>query len=180
MKNNFWGLIWSSFSVIQTLWLGLLGFVASILAWAYAGQTPIPLVVVFVIITVAVLAIATLIRALRTAFEEYQKVKQSVIPNILRVQKDGNNNIVCLLESSNSFSIELLISFYYTDEDGFERLIGEGFVEYINPNDGRIQAVIDKPQITYQAILDRLASNDVKVIQETRVRPGVLRKHSPP
>jgi cell division protein FtsL len=107
-------------------------------------------------------------------------IKQGVSPKILRAKKDGNNNFVCLLEASNLFVIEMLISFYYTDEDGFERLIGEGFVEYINPNDGKIQAIIDKPKTVYQTILDRLVNNDSKVFQATVVRPGILRKHTPP
>jgi hypothetical protein len=180
MKNNFWGLIWSSLREVNNSILTILSYGLSIFLTIVAGKSSVPLYIVIIIVTVALLALATFFRALETTLEEYRKLKQSVIPKILRVQKDGNNNLVCLLESSNSFSIELLISFYYTDEDGFERLIGEGFVEYINPNDGRIQAVIDKPQTAYQAMLDRLASNDLKIIQETRVRLGVLRKHSSP
>jgi hypothetical protein len=175
MKNNFWGLIWSSFSVIQTFWLGLLGFVASLLAWAFAGQTPIPLVVLFVIITIAILVIATLIRALQTALEEYQRVKQNIIPTILRVQKDANNNIQCLLEASNLFAAQLMISFYYTDEDGFEVLIGEGFVKNVQ-SDQKIQTVLDQPEAGYQNVLDRLANNDLKIIQRIKVKPSIYKK----
>ena len=144
------------------------------------------------------LLIATLLSAVNALLRQKQKleaevkqlqevnqnleteIKQGITPRILRSQKQGNNNILCLLDSSSLFTIELLVSFYYTDVDGFERLIGEGFVEYINPKDGKIHAIIDKPQTIYQAILDRLASNDLKIIQETRVRPGVLRKYSSP
>jgi hypothetical protein len=175
MKNSFWGLIWSSFSVIQTFWLGLLGFVASILAWAFAGQTPIPLVVVFVIITIALLAIATLIRALRTALEEYQRVKQNVIPKILRVQKDANNNIQCLLEASDLFAVQMMVSFYYTDEDGFEVLIGKGFVKNVQ-SDQKIQIILDQPEASYQNVLDGLANNDPKIIQKIKVRPSIYKK----
>ena len=175
MKNNFWGLIWSSFSVIQTFWLGLLGFVASVLAWAFAGQTPIPLVVLFVIITMAILAIATLCKALQTALEEYHRVKQNIIPKILRVQKDANNNIQCLLEASNLFAAQLMISFYYTDEDGFEVLIGEGFVKNVQ-SDQKIQTVLDQPEAGYQNVLDRLANNEDKIIQRIKVKPSIYKK----
>jgi hypothetical protein len=179
MKNSFWGLIWYSLREVNNSILTILSYVVSIVFAVLAGKASIPLYLVIIIVTLSLLIIATLIRALERSLEEYDKVKLSLIPKIIRVQKDNSNNIVCLLEPSNSFSIELLISFYYTDEDGFERLIGEGFVEYIN-NEGKIQAVIDQPQSSYRVILDRLASNDLKIIQKTIIRPGVLRKHSPP
>ena len=174
MKNNFWGLIWSSFSVIQTFWLGLLGFVASVLAWAFAGQTPIPLVVLFVIITIAILVIATLIRALQTALEEYQRVKQNIIPTILRVQKDANNNIQCLLEASDLLANDIYISFYYTDDDGFENLIAIGFVNVIQ-NDGKIQAILNQPYPNYQNIIDALDGNDPKLIEKIIIKPSIPR-----
>ena len=175
MKNNFWGLIWSSFLGIQSLVLGFLGFVASLLAWVFAGQTPIPLVVLFVIITMAILAIATLCKALQTALEEYHRVKQNIIPKILRVQKDANNNIQCLLEASNLFAAQLMISFYYTDEDGFEVLIGEGVVKNVQ-SDQKIQTVLDQPEAGYQNVLDRLANNEDKIIQRIKVKPSIYKK----
>ena len=175
MKNNFWGLIWSSFLGIQSLVLGFLGFVASLLVWAFAGQTPIPLVVLFVIITIAILVIATLITALQTALEEYQRVKQNIIPKILRVQKDANNNIQCLLEASNLFAAQLMISFYYTDEDGFEVLIGEGVVKNVQ-SDQKIQTVLDQPEAGYQNVLDGLANNDDTIIQRIKVKPSIYKK----
>jgi hypothetical protein len=116
---------------------------------------------------------------LEKALEEYAKMKQSMIPKILRVQKDANNNIECLLEASDLFAAESMISLYYTDEDDFERLIGVGSVRYIN-NKKRIQVVIDEPKITYQNILDKLANNDLKVMQKTRVSPSVIKKFNQP
>jgi len=107
------------------------------------------------------------------------EIKQRIIPKILRVQKDANNNIRCLLEASDLFAHKSMISLYYTDEDDFERLIGVGFVDSIN-NKGRIQVVIDEPEITYQNILDKLANNDLKVMQQTRVSPSVTKKYNQP
>jgi hypothetical protein len=130
-------------------------------------------------VTLSVLIIATLVRALQKALEEYAKMKQSMIPKILRVQKDANNNIECLLEASDLFAAQSMISLYYTDEDDFERLIGVGFVQSIN-NKKRIQVVIDEPKITYQYILDKLANNDLKVMQQTRVSPSVIKKYNQP
>jgi hypothetical protein len=40
--------------------------------------------------------------------------------------------------------------------------------------------VIDEPEITYQNILDKLANNDLKVIQQTRVSPSAIKKYNQP
>ena len=179
MKNNFWGLIWSSFREVNNSILTILSYAISILLAVVASKASVPLYLLIIIVTLSLLIIATLVRALQKALEEYAKMKQSMIPKILRVQKDANNNIECLLEASDLFAAESMISLYYTDEDDFERLIGVGSVRYIN-NKKRIQVVIDEPKITYQNILDKLANNDLKVMQKTRVSPSVIKKFNQP
>ncbi|NCS76395.1 MAG: bZIP transcription factor [Microcystis aeruginosa K13-07] len=197
MKNNFWGLIWSSFNEIQGVLLGLLGFLGGIALIRYPDHTSIPLDLVIIVSFFTLLLIATLLSAVNALLRQKQKleaevkqlqevnqkleteIKQRIIPKILRVQKDANNSLQCLLESSDLFAAQFIISFYYTDEDDFERLIGVGFVESIN-NKGQIQVVIDRPEITYQDILDKLANNDLKVMQQTRVSPSVTKKYNQP
>ena len=179
MKNNFWGLIWSSFREVNNSILTILSYAISILLAVVASKASVPLYLLIIIVTLSLLIIATLVRALEKALEEYAKMKQSMIPKILRVQKDANNNIECLLEASDLFAAQSMISLYYTDEDDFERLIGVGFVDSIN-NKGRIQVVIDEPEITYQNILDKLANNDLKVMQKTRVSPSAIKKYNQP
>ena len=179
MKNNFWGLIWSSFREVNNSILTILSYAISILLAVVASKASVPLYLLIIIVTLSLLIIATLVRALEKALEEYAKMKQSMIPKILRVQKDANNNIECLLEASDLFAAQSMISLYYTDEDDFERLIGVGFVQSIN-NKKRIQVVIDEPKITYQYILDKLANNDLKVMQQTRVSPSVIKKFNQP
>jgi len=178
MKNNFWGLIWSSLLGIQSLVLGFLGFVASLLAWAFAGQTPIPLVVLFVIITIAILAIATLCKALQTALEEYEKLKRSIIPKILVVFEE-NNDVLCLLEPSELFSQGITISFYYTNEDNIEALIADGYIKHIQTA-RKIQAVIDRQVPGRQDILKRLVNKEQKIIDKVTVKPGNTRNFSSP
>ena len=197
MKNNFWGLIWSSFNEIQGVLLGLLGFLGGIALIRYPFNTSIPLDLVIIVSFFTLLLIATLLSAVNALLRQKQKleaevkqlqevnqnleteIKQRIIPKILRVQKDANNNIQCLLEASDLFAAQSIISLYYTDEDDFEMLIGVGFVESIN-NKGLIQVVIDEPEITYQDILDKLANNDLKVMQQTRVSPSVIKKYNQP
>ena len=175
MKNNFWGLIWSSFREVNNSILTILSYAISILLAVVASKASVPLYLLIIIVTLSVLIIATLVRALQKALEEYAKMKQSMIPKILRVQKDANNNIECLLEASNLFAAQLMISFYYTDEDGFEVLIGEGFVKNVQ-SDQKIQTVLDQPEAGYQNVLDRLANNEDKIIQRIKVKPSIYKK----
>jgi hypothetical protein len=68
-----------------------------------------------------------------------------------------------------------MISFYYTDEDGFEVLIGEGVVKNVQ-SDQKIQTVLDQPEAGYQNVLDGLANNDLKIIQRIKVKPSIYKK----
>ena len=102
------------------------------------------------------------------------------IPKILRVQKDQETGLIrCLLEHSDLFVTGITISFYYTDEDGYERFIGGGFVQNIQ-SDGKIQAIIDQPYEVYQEVLDKLANNDHNVLERTKVRIGIIKEFNQP
>ena len=192
MKNNFWGLIWSSFNEIQGVLLGLLGFLGGIALIRYPFNTSIPLDIVIVVSFFTLLLIATLLSAVNTLLRQKQKleaevkelqevnqkleteIKQRIIPKILRVQKDANNNILCLLEASDLFAYDIYISFYYTDDDGFENLIAIGFVNVIQ-NDGKIQAILNQPYPNYQNIIDALDGNDPKLIEKIIIKPSIPR-----
>ena len=180
MKDSFWGLIWSSFWDIQSFSIGCLSLVFTLVFAALAGKTPIPLYLVLILGTLALLIIATLMRAVDKAIKEYKKIKHSLIPRITRVRKGQIPGIiVCLLEKSDLFANLMLISCFYTDDDGFENLIGEGYVENIQ-SDGQIQIVIDQPDFSQQDILNRLVNNDKKILDRTVVKPGTRKKFNLP
>ncbi len=65
------------------------------------------------------------------------------------------------------------MSFYYLDSEGFEILIGIGYVKDIRVSDGKIQAMVHKPESSYQDILDKLGNNDSNVIKNTFVKPTI-------
>ncbi len=175
MKNSFWGLIWQSFLDIQGIPLSVFGIFISILLSRFPVTTSISLDLVIVIGLVFILLILTLIKALDTIVREYQRIENDIIPKIQVVKQDPTTKSpICLLEFSEIFGVNLSISFYYTDEDGFEILIGEGFIKNIQ-RDGKIQAVLDKPQQDYQEVIDKLANNDQKILEKTVVKPGVTR-----
>lgn len=82
--------------------------------------------------------------------------------------------ILCLLEASDLFANDIYISFYYTDDDGFENLIAIGFVNVIQ-NDGKIQAILNQPYPNYQNIIDALDGNDPKLIEKIIIKPSIPR-----
>ncbi|ACK68245.1 conserved hypothetical protein [Rippkaea orientalis PCC 8801] len=190
MKNSFWGLIWQSFLEIYAVPATFLGIIISVIAWILSSKTQVSLPLVITIAVFTLIVIITLFHAAYKAFrytnkleselEEVRETNENLvnevnkwrIPKILRVQKNQNTDfILCLLESSDLFAIKITVSFYYTDEDGFERFIGLGFIENIQ-TDGKIQAVMNHPFSTYQNILDKLANNDHTVLERTIIRPG--------
>ncbi len=190
MKDSFWGFIWQSFLEIYAVPATFLGIIVSVLAWIISSKTQVSLALVITIAVFTLIIIITLFHAAYKAFRYTKKLKSDLeevretnenlvnevnkwrIPKILRVQKNQNTEfILCLLESSDLFAIKIRVSFYYTDEDGFERFIGVGFIENIQ-TDGKIQAVMNQPFSTYQNILDRLANNDNRVVERTIIRPG--------
>ncbi|MGK7943636.1 MAG: hypothetical protein AB4058_04125 [Microcystaceae cyanobacterium] len=199
MKDNFWGFIWQSFLEIYAVPATFLGIIISILAWVISAKTQISLALVITIAVFTVIMIITLFHSAYKAFRkvkkleselketkqinqnlvnEIEKFKQIQNPRVLRVEKQGDtDSIICLLEKSDLFTAEALISFYYIDEDGFERLIGGGFILTIQ-GDGKMQAKIDKP--IYQAILDQLANNDNQTLKRIEVRLGLPRSFRQP
>jgi low affinity Fe/Cu permease len=168
MKNNFWGFIWQSFLEIYAVPATFLGILISILAWIISAKTQISLALVITIAVFTVIIIITLfhsaykafrrIKQLESDLQETEQINQNLVnelnqlnqlknPKILRVEKqEDTDSLICLLEESGLFVVEALISFYYIDEDGFEILIGGGFIQAIQ-SDGKMQAKIDKPII---------------------------------
>lgn len=198
MKDSFWGLIWQSFLEIYAVPATFLGIIVSILAWIISSKTQVSLALVITIAVFTLIILITLFYAAYKAFRYNQKMKAELeqlkktnktlinevnqwkTPKILRVQKDQQTGLIrCLLENSNLFIIGITISFYYIDEDEYERFIGGGFVQNIQ-SDGKIQAVIDQPYEVYQEVLEKLANNDRKVLERTKVTIGILKEFNQP
>jgi hypothetical protein len=198
MKSSFWGLLWSSFQDIQGLWIGMLGFIGSVLLIRFPFKTPVPLDLIIIFSFFTLLFLFTLMRAIekilthnRKLEEEAQQfreinqkleieIKQRVIPKILLARKDPATNVIsCLLEPSELFFRDSDVCCYYTDNEGFENLVGVGYV-YIIQNNQKLQVLIDKPVPAYQDILNKLANNDQSIKEKMIVKPGNLRSFNLP
>ena len=195
MKDNFWGLIWCSFLEIQGIWIGFMGVGITILLTRFPVKTNIPIDVAIVILFFMLLLVATLFSATSKGFNKYKtnkmllnnltmrnneleaKVNRRWLPKILLAQQPQGKTgveIECLLENSELFSNDTFISFYYTGEDEFERLIGTGVVVTVQAN-GKIQALMDRRVNAYQDILEKLARNDATILDRTVVKPSITR-----
>lgn len=191
MRDSFWGLIWQSFLEINGILLGFLGVIVSLITWSFLLKTQISLNLVVIVFIFLVIMIITLLEAVYKAFKQSKKLESEInklqeynqelelaihrriIPKIVYVKKEETTGfILCLLEKSDLFATDLVISIFYTDEYGFEALIGVGYIKNVQ-NDGNIQALITQPNEIYQDILDQLASNNQRILDKIVIRPGV-------
>jgi hypothetical protein len=188
MKKNLWSLIWSSFLEIQGALITFIGIFLSIFLARFPVKNQVPLDVFIIILLVLVLIIVTIFHTCNKLLIEYtaikleleianQNNKKRLIPKIISARHypiQGYPRILCLLEESILFSQNILVSCYYTDNDGFEIIIASGSVINIQ-EDRKIQVLIDEFVDDYQDILEKLANNDRQILPKVLIKPTVLK-----
>ncbi len=184
MRNHLWNLISSSFWAIQGPLIGFIGIGLGILLWRFPIGTKVSIDWIIWIAFIALLLIITLYRALSKICESYliiktqnedyinksedmeAKLNRRIIPKILFAKpykgKTGLE-VECLIENSELLSNDTYISFYYTEDDEFERLIGAGVVITIQAN-GKVQALMDNPITAYKDVEEPEVGDLVKPI----------------
>jgi hypothetical protein len=75
-----------------------------------------------------------------------------------------------LLDKSELFGHDAVVSVYHVDGSDFEQLIGVGYVRNIQEN-GKIQVLVEEV-IANGDLLNRLAHNDAEVLGRIRVKPS--------
>lgn len=166
MKNDFWGLIWSSFLKIQGITIGFLALLISIFFWLYSPDKNISLrfaVPIFILLIVVIFTFAS------AAYESF-KISRHNIPKIVLGKKIGSN-LLCLLEPSELFSHDTLVSFFYIEES-FEELIALGKVINIQ-EDGKIQVTVNLILRAHEDTITKLEQNDANVIKRIKVKPNI-------
>lgn len=79
--------------------------------------------------------------------------------------------MIFLLEPSELFSYDTIVSFYYLEDD-FEQLIAIGRVRNIQ-QDSKIQVEVTDYLSGYEEIFNKLGRNDFKALEKTRVKPNI-------
>lgn len=82
--------------------------------------------------------------------------------------------VMCVLEPSKLFSIGMVVSFYYNDEEGYERFLGAGSVRNIQ-EDKRIQVVLSSPNLSYKKEIKKIGKNQLN--KKIVVKPSAPISH---
>ncbi len=167
MEKNFWGLIWSSFLRIQ----GAVGILIALLFWFFLPNINISLGLALPVLIFLIVVVVTLFNA---AYESF-KMSKRILPRILMGKKQGAR-VLCLLEPSELFSYDTLVSFYYI-EDSFEQLIGIGTVTNIQ-EDGKIQVTMAILLEGYKEVVKKLEQNESTVLNKIKVKPNIPSAYS--
>lgn len=174
MKKSFWGLVWTNFLNIQGLLIGVIGVALAILLWLFPSRTSIPLWLALLIIIFALVVALTFAS---TAYELFSASKTLFpLPRVLLSKKITAKNqqidFIFLLEPSDLFSNDALVSFYYFSDDNFEQLIAIGRVRNIQ-QDSKVQVEVIYSISGCEDILNKLEQNDTVTLKKTRVKPNI-------
>jgi len=119
---------------------------------------------------VVLFSICTFAAAALIAF----RANQSASPRV-RVGKQmpgPNAYVLCLLDSSPMFAVGMAVSFFDTDQNGFEVQVGIGEVVSIQEN-GLIQVALALPASGYEEVVNKIANNEKRILETIRVKPFV-------
>ena len=190
------------FESFKSAWSAVIGVVAlalSVALWLLVPDTRVSLAwivpVATLILVVLLVAVFTLIDALlksrdltktvegerdktREEFAEYKA--RGGLPDVVsgREPFEGmRGELLCLLNPSDLFSPEILVSFFRVDEQEVEEPIGIGVVFNVQGN-GIIQVTMTEAFEGHQDFVDRLRRNEGEAVRNTLVKPNVARIHA--
>jgi len=167
MRRTLSGLIWTSFKEVQNL-IGS-SVLLSALFWLFTPETNIPSKIAVPIFVLMIIIIITLANATLEGFNSSRKI----LPSILYSGKPNQQSLSCLLEPSELFAQNSLVSFYYRGDDDFEVLIGIGKVEIIREIDEKIQIILLKSNPVYEEIIRKLENNDANIRDKIQIKPSI-------
>lgn len=169
MKKSFWSILWLNFRKTEGVVLALIG----IALWFFSPQTTISL---RLFLRIVILGLVIIVTFASTAYELFLTSKQSFyLPKIIGSKKKAlanqQNYLIFLLEPSELFSYDTIVSFYYLDDD-FELLIAVGRVNNIQ-QDRKVQVEVTDYVRGYEEIFNKLENNDSTALKRTRVKPNI-------
>ena len=171
MKNRFRSVLWSSFWKTQGAIATLIG--GGILGYIYWNSSPAATIPLAVALPVFVICISLIVLFAHAAYSTFQNAKGG-LPKVLMGRSPGrlkNAKALCILESSELFSHNSVVSFYFVD-GGYERFLGVGYVVNIQDN-GYIQVELVSPSEGNEDVIDRLSRDEKAVLDKVLVKPNV-------
>lgn len=171
MKNYFQNL-YESFIRIHGVPVILLEICLGVIAFIYSSSDTVSLKI---IVPLGVILFLCLITLLDNSIHNFHKTS-NFLPKVKLARPptalyDGAKAIL-LLEPSDVFAHETLVSIYLSDND-FEQLIGIGFILTIQRN-GLIQVLVNKSiEEEGDNIWERICNNDLIILAKLHVKPSV-------
>ena len=160
----------SSFRRIGLPFLAVLAIIVAFILWQVDRDTAVPLIIVLPIVALFCVLLVVFLGAAYWNF----KARAKGLPRVRLAMKSSSaissESVVLLLEPSDLFSHNTLVSFYYLSDEDFEQLVGLGKVKHVQ-EDGKIQA-----EVLYwerESILEEIENNDARVLRRIRVKPSV-------
>lgn len=128
------------------------------------------------VLTVGTFCLVLIVTFANAVYEASKIISEQVIPKIVSVRESKGTQLLFFLEPSSLFSHDTLASFYYINDDGYERLIGIGTVTNVQ-DDGRIHVEILHKFSGHEEIFERLSRNDARILKKIRVKPVIPKRY---
>jgi len=166
MRKGFWNLVAEGFYSASGPSFAIGSIIVAVILWVFSPTTTIRLVIALPVLLFLVLAALILGKAVLLALQ----ASGQNLPGVI-VVRDGPNPVL-LLEHSDLFSHEAVVSIYHIGDDKFERFLGLGWVANVQ-QDGRIQILMHHQAEGYEDIVLRMRQNDAVVLRGILVKPSV-------
>lgn len=152
--------------------LSIVGVLLALLAFGLSGdKTTISLKILLPVLIILYIVIIALISL---CVQLYLKTSRQ-LPRVIRFYKPTapytEAEGTLLLESSNDYSHDIIVSVYYSDR-GREVQVGTGFVAAIQ-DDGLIQVVVSQSETSYRDIWEQIHQNNKDALIKLFVKPFV-------
>ena len=148
---------------LQGLILGLLGVGAAVIVWFMAPDAQIRVAWLWIVSVVLLIIIWLLIDVVRRLLA---KTGQTLPEVVTALSSNGlTNRPILILEESDLFGHQAIVTVYYTNDSNIELQVGSGHVSTIQ-TDRRIQVEVTQWVRAHEAVL-----NDVK-----RAAPDTLKR----
>lgn len=170
MNKSFWGFIWERFCKLHGVLIGIIAIVSGIFFWNFAPDKHITLGIV---IPFGIIYTILLIVFIDASYKSF-KINKNILPEVIYVKPYFMKNKeihLFLLTTSDLFSNEMLVSFYYYN-DGYEQLIGIGRVFNIQ-DDNKIQVLLEYTFEGHKEKLEEIFKNNKIFLNKIKIKPSI-------
>jgi hypothetical protein len=172
--NEYIKYVYRAFLRIHGFVLAVAGFIIAILTWKFGANTKLELWIVTSAIVICILSATTLGDALREAL-----ARKIMLPSIRQIARGNEHGFqysatqaIFLIEESEMFARDAVVSIY-SDVEGFEVLVGLGYVLGYTTH-GLIQALVNEhPEGAHPDTWKKILENNTLILTKLKVKPSV-------